>query len=407
MAWAGFERGDDALGPGQQLEPGDRLVVGGRVVLGPPGGGQRGVLRADARVVEAGAHRVGLEDLAVLVLEEQRPGAVQHPGDAAGHRRAVAARLEAQSPGLDADEPSRCVEEPGEGADGVRPAADAGHHDVGVGGEHGPTLVAGLLPDDPLELADHPRVRVGPDHRPDAVVGRFDARHPVAQRLVDRVLQRGAARLDRHHLGAEQPHAPHVEGLALHVDRTHEHQAVEPEEGRRGRGGDAVLAGAGLGDDPTFAHAAGEQRLAEHVVDLVRAGMGQVLALEQDAHPQPLRQAAALGDRRGTPRVGGEQLGELGTKRRRRPGRPERVLELLEGGGQRLGHEPAAELAEPAQPGRLRTGGWQRDPRRVPLRSRRDVRCDPSGRLPAFGADPPGPGRVRARAQSRGSSDQS
>jgi hypothetical protein len=41
-----------------------------------------------------------------------------------------------------------------------------------------------------------------------------------------------------------------------------------------------VLAGAGLGDDARLAHALGEQRLAERVVDLVRAGVVEVLALE-------------------------------------------------------------------------------------------------------------------------------
>jgi len=46
-----------------------------------------------------------------------------------------------------------------------------------------------------------------------------------------------------------------------------------------------VLPGAGLGDDARLPHAPGEQRLAERVVDLVRAGMGQVLALEVDRRP--------------------------------------------------------------------------------------------------------------------------
>src|SRR5690606_28489707 len=60
----------------------------------------------------------------------------------------------------------------------------------------------------------------------------------------------------------------------------------------------AVLAGAGLGDDPALAHAAGQQRLADGVVDLVRAGVVQVLALEQDARaPGTGRQARGLVDR--------------------------------------------------------------------------------------------------------------
>ena len=55
--------------------------------------------------------------------------------------------------------------------------------------------------------------------------------------------------------------------------------------GARGRGGHAVLAGPGLGDDPPLAHAAGEQGLADRVVDLVGAGVGDVLTLEPDLRP--------------------------------------------------------------------------------------------------------------------------
>ena len=43
-----------------------------------------------------------------------------------------------------------------------------------------------------------------------------------------------------------------------------------------------MLARAGLGDEAGFAHLFGQQGLSEHVVDLVRAGVVQVLALEVD-----------------------------------------------------------------------------------------------------------------------------
>src|SRR3984893_4394339 len=41
-----------------------------------------------------------------------------------------------------------------------------------------------------------------------------------------------------------------------------------------------MLAGAGLGDDPLLAHAPRHHDLAQHIVDLVRAGVVQLLALE-------------------------------------------------------------------------------------------------------------------------------
>ena len=120
---------------------------------------------------------------------------------------------------------------------------------------------------------------------------------PVAQRLVDRRAQRLVAAGDRHHARAEQPHAADVRRLALHVDRAHVDGAgqAEARAGRRAR--HAVLAGAGLGDDALRAEPLREQRLAERVVDLVRAGVREVLALEPDLRApgrgQPRREASA------------------------------------------------------------------------------------------------------------------
>ena len=65
------------------------------------------------------------------------------------------------------------------------------------------------------------------------------------------------------------------------------------EQGGDGGGGHAVLARAGLGDEPRLAHAPGQQGLAQGVVDLVGAGVGQVLALEVDAAPRRLGRSGA------------------------------------------------------------------------------------------------------------------
>ena len=99
--------------------------------------------------------------------------------------------------------------------------------------------------------------------------------------------------VDRDHLGAEQLHAGDVERLPLGVDLAHVDDAVEAEVRRRGGRRDAVLAGAGLGDHPGLAHPLGEQRLAEHVADLVGAGVVEVLALEQDPGADRARRAAS------------------------------------------------------------------------------------------------------------------
>ena len=80
-----------------------------------------------------------------------------------------------------------------------------------------------------------------------------------------------------------------------------------------GGGGDAVLAGAGLGDDARLAHAPREQDLAEHVVDLVRAGVIELFALEIDLRAAEMR-GQPLGEiERARPAdIVGQQIVELG-----------------------------------------------------------------------------------------------
>ena len=169
---------------------GERLVVGARQVVGPAGVAQRGVLGADARVVEAGRDRVRVGDLAVVVGEHRRARAVQH---------GRAARAEARRAGrLDADQPDvRVVDEAVEDADRVRAAADAGDDRVGQPALGGEDLLARLVADHALQLADELRVRRRADARADQVVGRLDVRDPVADRLARRLLQRLRAELDR------------------------------------------------------------------------------------------------------------------------------------------------------------------------------------------------------------------
>jgi hypothetical protein len=123
---------------------------------------------------------------------------------------------------------------------------------------------------------------MGAEGRSEDVVGVAHIGDPVAHRLVDRLLERGLSRGDADDLGAQKAHAGNVERLALHVDRAHVDPALEAEAGRCGGCGDAMLAGTCFGNDSLLSHASGEQDLAEGVVDLVGAGVEQVLALEVD-----------------------------------------------------------------------------------------------------------------------------
>jgi len=105
-----------------------------------------------------------------------------------------------------------------------------------------------------------------------------------------------------------------------------------------------------LGDEPLFAHPLGEQPLPERVVELVRTGVEQILALEINArgHAQRGRDAICAKQRRGPAGVIAEQAGERGPVGGIGAGFAKRVFQLVERRDQRLGHEAAAELSEAA-----------------------------------------------------------
>ena len=164
------------------------IVAGGR-------GAVKGVLQPGEVQV---AHRL-----------RQEPGALPHAGDAESRAPAVG------RPDVEAD--AVVLDERVEHAGRVRPAADARHHHLGQLAEQREALFPRFGPDHALEVANHLRERVRPDHAADDVVRVLHAAHPLAHRLVGRVLQGAAAALDREHFGPHRAHAEHVQLLAPHV----------------------------------------------------------------------------------------------------------------------------------------------------------------------------------------------
>ncbi len=224
-------------------------------------------------------------------------------------------------------------------------------------GEH---LFARLAADDRLKIAHHHRVGVRAGDRADAIERRADVGHPVAQRLVHRVLERPGAGLHRHDLGAEHVHAKNVLLLPLDVDRAHVDDAFEPEARAQRRGRDAVHAGASLGDDALLAHAPRQQNLAEHVVDLVRAGVIELLALQINLGAAAMRRKP-LGkiERRRAPDIVREIAVHFRLERGIGLGLRVGLLQFQNQRHQRFGHKAAAIDAEvPAlvRPGAERIG---------------------------------------------------
>src|SRR5204862_1448561 len=116
----------------------------------------------------------------------------------------------------------------------------------------------------------------------------------------------------------------------------------------RGRGRHAVLARAGLRDDALRAERLREQRLADPVVDLVRARVREVLALEPDLRAPAPRQRARVRER-GRPADPARELArKLALEIRRRQDIRYAVLEPRDRGHQRLGHAASAERTEAA-----------------------------------------------------------
>mmetsp|Transcript_19269 Transcript_19269/g.55459 ORF Transcript_19269/g.55459 Transcript_19269/m.55459 type:complete len:539 (+) Transcript_19269:544-2160(+) len=234
-----------------------------------------------------------------------------------------------------------------EGADRVRSATDARHDGIG----ELPGLVQHLRPHllahDALEVPDDDGEGMRPDGRADEVVRIPHVGHPIPHGLVDGILEGALPLLDGHDLGAEGVHAEDVELLPLAVDGAHVHGAVEAEHGADGGGGDAVLSRAGLGDDAGLADALGQEGLADGVVDLVGAGVGQILPLEPDGGP-----AGVFGEARGLVQGGGTAdkvlavPGDLGDELGIVLDLRVLVLDLHEGLRQRLGDELPAELPE-------------------------------------------------------------
>src|SRR5262249_8424291 len=101
--------------------------------------------------------------------------------------------------------------------------------------------------------------------------------------FVDGIAQRSAAGSHGRYRAAQRLHAEDVEALTAHVLLAHVDLTGQTKQGRGRGASDAVLTGSRLGDDARLAHAAGEERLADRVVDLVCAGVIEVFALEKDA----------------------------------------------------------------------------------------------------------------------------
>ena len=183
--------------------------------------------------------------------------------------------------------------------------------------------------------------------RTEDVVGRLDVGHPVTERLVNRILERRRTCGHSDNLGAKHLHARDIQGLTLGVLTPHVDRAVEAKESGGGRGGDTVLPRAGLRNNARLAQLLGEQRLTEHVVDLVRARVVQVLTLEEHAHAAQVGcKTRGLGQQGGASGIVQEQVAQAALEHFIAPQALPRCLNLFEGAHEGLGDEASTEITE-------------------------------------------------------------
>ena len=117
-------------------------------------------------------------------------------------------------------------------------------------------------------------------HGANDVMRRVDVGNPVPQGFIQRVFQGLRPGMHRNHASTEQLHPIHIRTLPLDIRLSHINDTLQAQSGGNRRRRHPMLSCARLGNHPGFAHAFGEQRLANGVIDLVCAGVVQVFPLE-------------------------------------------------------------------------------------------------------------------------------
>ena len=174
-----------------------------------------------------------------------------------------------------------------EDANGVGPATHAGEYGI----RHARAireLSLRLPADHRLQLANQVGIRMRADSGSQQIVGPPGIRDPVLDRCVDGGPQGPIPGSDRDHGSAKSMHAVHVGGLSLDIHLAHVDHARQPQAGTGCGCGHAMLSRTGLRDDPPGADRLRKEPLTDGVVDLVGAGVGQVLAFHPHFRTPPV-----------------------------------------------------------------------------------------------------------------------
>lgn len=237
------------------------------------------MLRSDAGIIQSGGNGVCQLNVSVVILQQVGTHAMQYARLSFRHGAGVLTGLDTKSGCLHADQfHFRIVDEVREHTDGVGTAADAGHNDIRKLSFLLQELAASLTADNTLEFLYHLRVGMRAYGRTDDIEGILSALRPGADGFVGCILQGVVAGGYADHFRSQKLHAEYIQRLALDILRSHVYGAFHVEKGCAGCSCHAVLTGSGLRNDTGFSHFLRQQYLTEHVVDLMRTGMVQILA---------------------------------------------------------------------------------------------------------------------------------
>src|SRR5665647_2789388 len=230
------------------------------------------MLRADTGIIQTRRNRMGFDNLAVLILHQISPVAVQYAHRTIGGEwRGMFAGFHPQTSSLDTDEAHILIIDVGvENSHGIGAATDTGDDGIRLTPDQFRHLAPGFDTDDGLKIPHHHGIWVRTGNGAYDVKSIGNVGDPIAHGLVECILERLGAGFDRYYGGAQQFHAKDIGRLALDVLRAHIHHALKPHARRYCGGRHTMLAGTGFGDDTWFSHALGKQTLADAIIDLVR-----------------------------------------------------------------------------------------------------------------------------------------
>ena len=196
-----------------------------------------------------------------------------------------------------------------------------------------------------MEFANHGGEGVRTGRGSQEVVRGLKGRCPVAQGLVNGVLEGPTARGYGNDSCPHEFHALDVWGLPNNIDRAHVDRAFQSQKRAHHCGCGPVLAGSGFSDDARLTHALSQQSLSQNLITLVCASVDQIFTLEEDPSTATWK-VAKLCDGGGASQELMEQSVDLLDEGWVVNCLDEGFFKLVQCGDQKLGNVLSAELTE-------------------------------------------------------------